>query len=266
MTDRYGHPWPGATYNGFSGPTSGAGPDGVLAERPRRVSRRPSRGALIGGGIAAAVALGVALGFVFRPDSHKLAAPPDEEAAVAPRVPIEVNRPAPLPTPTASGKLAVLDPSVAAQARRTAPYAPPARDAAGATVPPPATTVSPEPISPRLPDASPPAVRLIPQMISPQPAPPAQAAREDACASARTRAEAMICADPDLVAADRALNRAYRRALRSGAVSPQDLRADQRDWLGIREDAARRSPGAVADVYEQRIDELNRMADDGPRD
>jgi hypothetical protein len=42
------------------------------------------------------------------------------------------------------------------------------------------------------------------------------------------------------------------------------VREEQRDWLTIREDAARRSPRAVANVYEQRIDELNRIAEDDP--
>jgi uncharacterized protein len=84
------------------------------------------------------------------------------------------------------------------------------------------------------------------------------------CAGSRSRAEALVCADPQLAAYDRDLARAYRRAMRSGAVSPQDLQADQRDWMDVREQAARRSPEAMADVYAQRIDELNRIADDGP--
>jgi uncharacterized protein len=75
----------------------------------------------------------------------------------------------------------------------------------------------------------------------------------------------MVCEDPDLAAADRELNQAYRRALRSGAPVDQ-LRDEQRDWLAIREDAARHSPRALANVYEQRIDDLNEIADDGPGD
>jgi uncharacterized protein YecT (DUF1311 family) len=90
-----------------------------------------------------------------------------------------------------------------------------------------------------------------------------QLAVVDACHAAGSRAAQMVCADPDLADADRELNQAYRRALRSGA-SPEQLRQDQRDWLAIREDAARRSPRAVASIYEQRIDELNQIADDGP--
>jgi uncharacterized protein YecT (DUF1311 family) len=90
-----------------------------------------------------------------------------------------------------------------------------------------------------------------------------QIAAADGCQAVHGRAAQMVCADPELSAADRELNQAYRRALRSG-VPPEQLRADQRDWLAIREDAARRSPRAVASIYEQRIDELNQIADDGP--
>jgi uncharacterized protein len=39
------------------------------------------------------------------------------------------------------------------------------------------------------------------------------------------------------------------------------LRDEQDDWLAIRESAARYSRSAVADVYRQRIRELNAMAD-----
>lgn len=94
-------------------------------------------------------------------------------------------------------------------------------------------------------------------------APNALAAGQPSCAAAASRAAQMVCGDPDLVAADRELNQAYRRALRSGAA-PEQLRQDQRDWLAIREDAALRSPEALASAYDQRIDELNQIAEDGP--
>jgi uncharacterized protein len=69
----------------------------------------------------------------------------------------------------------------------------------------------------------------------------------------------MVCADPELAAADRRLNRAYERAIQAG-VPRRYLRAEQDDWLSIREQAARRSPRAVANIYDQRIAELNDMA------
>jgi uncharacterized protein len=69
----------------------------------------------------------------------------------------------------------------------------------------------------------------------------------------------MVCADPGLAEADLEMSRAYGRALHAG-VSPAALRADQRDWLGIREEAAHHSRWALAQVYRQRIDELNAAA------
>ena len=82
------------------------------------------------------------------------------------------------------------------------------------------------------------------------------------CRYARSTSEEMVCGDPQLAAADRRLNRAYERAIASG-IPARELRAEQDDWLEIREDAARRSPSAVASVYEQRIRELNRLAEYG---
>jgi hypothetical protein len=41
----------------------------------------------------------------------------------------------------------------------------------------------------------------------------------------------------------------------------RELRAEQDDWLSIREQAARRSPEAVASIYRQRIGELNAIAE-----
>ncbi len=83
------------------------------------------------------------------------------------------------------------------------------------------------------------------------------------CADARGVGEQLVCGDPQLVAADRRMARAYSRAQRAG-VPREVLRDEQGDWLALREDAARRSPQAVADLYEQRIDDLNAQAQDGP--
>ena len=79
------------------------------------------------------------------------------------------------------------------------------------------------------------------------------------CRYAGSLSEEMVCADPQLAAADRRLAQAYDRAVAAG-VPRRYLRAEQDDWLAIREQAARRSPGAVADIYEQRTAELNDMA------
>jgi uncharacterized protein len=73
----------------------------------------------------------------------------------------------------------------------------------------------------------------------------------------------MVCGDAELARTDRRLQRAYDRALASGAMPRRELREEQQDWLSIREQAARRSPEAVRSIYEQRIGELEALADDG---
>jgi uncharacterized protein YecT (DUF1311 family) len=202
-----------------------------------------------GGGVAVAVALGLGLGFLAKPDLiHPAPTAPmravvgSPEDATPPKVDIEVNRPPP-PSPVKSaGRLDVLPPDLARSAPRlTATSAP--EVAAQVTGLP---------------------VRKLAPVETPAPVPAPRAVFTDpACDGAGGRAAQMVCADPDLSAADRELNRAYRRALRAGAA-PEQLREEQRDWLNVREDAARHSPRAVANIYDQRIDELNRIADDGP--
>jgi uncharacterized protein YecT (DUF1311 family) len=233
--DRFGEPWPDATYNGFSGPPGRAA--------PRRFAR-PSRGAVIGGLACAALALGLAAGFAFRPD-HRTLSVDDAEARVAHPMPIEVNPPAPpAPLPRPAGKLDVLNPATAAAARAAQP-AWLSTSAAPAT-PPPARDASAQTAS------------------APASAPVASGPRSGMSCASSSRADALVCADPELADYDRRLTRAYLRAMRSGAVAPRDLQADQRDWLDDRERAARRSPQAMAQAYESRIDELNQIADDGP--
>jgi uncharacterized protein YecT (DUF1311 family) len=243
-TESSGEPLQDASHRGLTPPI-----DAPRGER-RWLSPASRLGLVIGAG--AAVALGLVLGVLARPD---LGGKGGSEAAAHPMaaVPVEVNAPAPPPpVPASNGKLEVLSPDQAARAA--------------------ASAASPTPMLPIL-QAPPP---LPPQTVAslgtpaPAAAPPRQAqaggrASVD-CAGARSEAEQMVCGDPDLAAADREMSRAYRRALQSGAA-PADLRAEQRDWLAIREDAARHSRRALADVYEQRIDELNAAADaaaDGP--
>lgn len=69
----------------------------------------------------------------------------------------------------------------------------------------------------------------------------------------------MVCDDPELARLDRRLDGAFEQAVASG-VPYRSLRAEQDDWLSIREDAARQSPAAVASVYRQRIAELNALS------
>jgi uncharacterized protein YecT (DUF1311 family) len=234
--DPRGEPLPGSTYHGFSGP--GAAPP----EPPPRPARRS--GIYVLAGVIAAIALGLAFGFWARPSLPKTgeALPPG-----SPIVPIEVGKAAPAPLAPSNGKIQVLPPGAQASA-----------------APPPAPTPDAAP-QPSPGDAAPPSGgEQPPDVLAPTPPPlavpsPRAGAGPD-CGLAPPGAERMVCSDPDLRAEDRALRRAYRRAL--DAVDDRSaLRADQRDWLAIREDAARHSRRALEDVYRQRIDELNGIAD-----
>ena len=203
---------------------------------PGRIDRRlPPRATVVGAGVLGALALGLALGFAARPDlGTPPAHAPMQPANVAARpLSVEVNAPAPPEAVRpAGGKLEVLPPDMAqaaSQASRT-------YSAGDATL------------------------RWSGEA---QPQPVRSMGSGADCGAGASRAAQMVCEDPDLAAADRELNQAYRRALRSGAPVGQ-LREEQRDWLAIREDAARHSPRALANVYEQRIDDLNEIADDGP--
>lgn len=90
--------------------------------------------------------------------------------------------------------------------------------------------------------------------------PPAQPPERHPCADARSEAEAMVCAEPRLSAADERLRQAYDRALEAG-VRPERLARQQARWLNAREDAARDHPAAVEEVYDARIAELEDMAE-----
>jgi len=83
------------------------------------------------------------------------------------------------------------------------------------------------------------------------------------CRPDGSRAEVTICADPSIAAVDKDMQSAFQRALRSGAPA-KALRAEQRAWLVVREQAARRSPSDLASAYRARVNELNAIADDPP--
>ena len=84
------------------------------------------------------------------------------------------------------------------------------------------------------------------------------------CAS-RDPGEALVCADPNLGAADRQLARAYQGA-RAAGVPDAQLQRQQERWLAARSAAAREAPWAVHDVYLARIAELNGLAKDAHGD
>jgi uncharacterized protein YecT (DUF1311 family) len=247
--DDKGDPWSGATYKGFAG-----GPASENRAPPRARPRR----ALLAGGVAGALALGVAFGLMMRPQlisanapakpSAPAAAPASAApAAAAAQVPISMRAPPkPEPIPRAPGKLQTLPPEMAAAARAQAQ--PPVL-----TIDPPAPSTS----------VGAPAVAAAAAPASEEPAPAPRLRASFDCATARPGAEEMICSNATLAAADRQMARAYRRAMASG-LDPYDLRQEQRDWVAIREDAARHSERALEDVYDQRIHELNEIADSAP--
>lgn len=256
-TDRSHGPWAGTTYKGFSGAPSAAPPPDALPPAPAPAPGRSRRGlALAAVGVVAAVALGLGFGFWSRPDlgaeapsataATRHANPAGQSAPGAAERPIPISpgvQAAPAPPP--GGKLETLPPEMAAATQAPGRVRPAQAPASAA--------------SPADSDASDDEDEAQPAEAAPSAPPPMVRASVD-CAGARTDAEQLVCSDPALAAEDRRLSQAYRRALDSG-VDPYDLRQEQRDWLAIRDDAARHSPGAVAQVYEQRIQELNRMAD-----
>jgi hypothetical protein len=235
--------------------------DGLRFERrdtpapPEGPGRRDWRlPALIG--VAVAAVLGVALALWARPNIEAGKRLGDTTAAeVNAAVPIEIAPGAPSTpggTSRPGDKLEVLPPDMASAANARAPVVPdqPAPSAEGSGAPT-ATIVPGAPQAPL------------------QPAPQTYAAA-GRCAGAASLADEMVCQDPRLAAADREMSRALRRAMDAGAP-PDELRAEQRDFAAIREDAARHSARALASAYAQRIDELNALAqqageDEGPRD
>ena len=265
-TDRSAEPWAGSIYKGFSGGPTVPPPDEQPAEATH-ARRRLNTPALMVMGVAAAVALGLGFGFLARPElgGRSTAQPaatsdgPQPEAtpdvaqvpiAVAPQARSE-------PARRASGKLETLPPdTTAAQAAGPAQPQPAPRDEAATNDGDNEDEAAATPSMVIEPSAPAPSAAQ-----DAEPVPPLRASFD--CATARPGAEQMVCSDPELAADDRRLARAYRRALRSG-VDPYDLRQEQRDWMGIREDAARHSRRDLAQVYDQRIQELNQMADQGP--
>ena len=205
------------------------GPDPAVEPEPTtgQAERQPSLVLLLSG-VAVALFFGVLLGLWARPE---LIGVPSAQAPArvsgGAQIPLAHAPPAKTEPPRAPDRLQTLPPSMAAAADAQA---------------------------------------LSREASTGDPVPAAEPAREPRyaasfdCATARPGAEEMVCEDPALAAADRRLARAYERAMRSGA-DPEDLRQEQRDWTAIREDAALNSPRALAQVYDQRIEELNHIAD-----
>lgn len=174
-------------------------------------------------GVGGACVLGLAIGLLARP---QLATDTREPGSMKPveQMQIEIDRDEPLPA-VKGAKLELLPP--------------------GLTVPRPTTP-------------TPPARVLPPREIAPPARPLARGPSFD-CADSASAAEELVCGDAALAAQDRRLADAWRRALDAG-VPMHRLRRQQQRWLDAREDAARHAPDEVADLYDQRIQELDEVA------
>ncbi|NUN67656.1 hypothetical protein HCU40_23835 [Pseudanabaena biceps] len=81
------------------------------------------------------------------------------------------------------------------------------------------------------------------------------------CGRAMSRAEAMICNDARLSAADRRLRRTLARVLDEGRVDRRRVLADQASWEWALDRAALDGPGALDRLYRIRQEELERALD-----
>lgn len=224
---------PGTTYHGFS--AAMGTPQAVAGQPHRAPPARRSVGRPLGLVLAgvAAVAVAAGIGFGWRNQGYR----DTPVAPSAPAVPLNALPSAP-PTETA----AVVQPAYV----------------------PPAPHVEPRAADPAPAKASP--VRAAPvRRVARKPAPahrvvraPAKAAPAFQCRGSLRRSERMICRDATLAQLDRRLNRAYSQAVAAG-VPRARLRAAQDRWVLHREVVARRSPGALAAYYRQRIGQLDRM-------
>jgi uncharacterized protein YecT (DUF1311 family) len=248
--------------------------DGADAGTPARRGRHGSA-PLIAAGLALIAGMAVAFAWMLTPGTRPApkASLPAAEAPPAPYLPSEAPQPQAQALP-GTAPAAPVSPTAARPSSPAAAIAPPSPTRPTA---PPVQAAEPapgaDPVGERLAAL---ARTLAAPAPEPTPAPPAaseptpvpaQARAQPTfdCAAARSAAQQMVCGDPELADADRRMNRAYRAALAAGA--PQDqLRLEQQDWLGIREDAARHSRRAVVQIYEQRIDDLRRWRDEAAAD
>ena len=81
------------------------------------------------------------------------------------------------------------------------------------------------------------------------------------CGRAMSRAEAMICNDPRLSAADRRLRRTLARVLDEGRVDRRRVLDDQASWEWALDRAALDGVGALDRLYRIRQEELERALD-----
>jgi hypothetical protein len=181
--------------------------------------------------VVVTVSAGVALSlWIMKPEPRR--APSIRPAEVTGTTPLRGQIAAPAPVAPA-----VEPPPPPAAPNRPTSRAAPAR---AASIPAPRRLAAPL--------AAPPAAPLAAPLAAP-------VAASVACKPNAGVAEAMICANPALAAAERDTRRATRRAVAAGR------HPDEAAWLAVREEAAQRSPAALAVAYRRHITALNRLAD-----
>jgi hypothetical protein len=104
-----------------------------------------------------------------------------------------------------------------------------------------------------------PAPAPVPRRERPGPRPDRTAGID--CGLPMSRAEAMVCDDGRLAAADRRLRRTLARVLDEGRVDRRRVLADQASWEWALDRAAIEGPGALDRLYRIRQDELDRALD-----
>jgi uncharacterized protein YecT (DUF1311 family) len=216
---------------------SAAGPANPWTQRDWR---HPTRQQIFLGGLIAAPLVAVALGLMLSP---KLDARRPMQPVTGDPMQIVVSGRPNTPLPAAvGGRLETLPPDMARAAAAANPRP--------MTPTPVQTGAAPAPV----------AAPATPVSLPAQPSPASYA-----CDGNLSRAEAMICRNPRLAAADQRMKRAWQKALASGA-DPGRLRRDQRNWLEDREDAALDGPQAVEALYSERIRDLDDIAANGDED
>ncbi len=186
------------------------------------------------------------------PISGNAASNGSEAAAMAAARPmnVQVAQVAPMPIPSVgTDKLEVLPRDTGDRPALVRAPTPPR--VAPATTPGPAPPAKAEP--PPGQDAA---------ATAPAPSGPTPTARRASydCADAPSPARAMVCRDAGLARMDQRMKQAYAEALAAG-VPEEELAAEQEDWMSIREEAARYSRRSVANIYRQRIEELEWMSE-----
>lgn len=200
--------------------------DLTLEREPPRPPHAPARWGWPATTFVAGAALGVAGGLWFA-DSTRDPPPPSPELAA---FQAEVAPPAPLPAPTPE---AAVEPAQAAPAETLQPE----------------TTAEPE-------------ATIAAAPLAAEPAAEPEVAEADACASAPTPADRVICGDPKLQRLQRDLRRAYAEALDAHAERDV-LRERQLAWRDARSVIA--DPDRLAALYEQRIRRLDAATADARR-